>query len=91
MHIENNTHTWGGVQLCRVAWDSYVRSPTGVIQETSNNRFTIQEPSLTIASKRQVTHYPRVTKKKKKHDQWPQPSTKQTRCFYELKGYISRS
>ena len=32
----------------------------------SNDKFTIQEPGLPIASKRQVTHYPRAIKKKKK-------------------------
>ena len=32
----------------------------------SNDRFTIPKPILPIASKRQVTHYPKVTKKKNK-------------------------
>ena len=65
MHTANNMHTWGRVQLRRVAWDSYVPSPTCVTQETSNDGFTIPEPSLPIASKRRVIHYPRVTKKGK--------------------------
>ena len=34
--------------------------------ETSNDRFAIPEPVLLIASERQVTHYPRVIKKKNK-------------------------
>jgi len=47
-----------------------------------------REPVLQIASKSRVTHSPRVTKKeKRKHSQWPQQSTKQTRCSYELKRY----
>ena len=64
MHMVNNTHIWGRVQLRRVTWYLYVQSPTGVTQETSNDKFTIQEPDLPIASKGQVTHYPKVTKKK---------------------------
>ena len=32
-------------------------------QERSNDRVTILEPIFPIASKRRVTHYPRVTKK----------------------------
>ena len=51
----------GEVQLRRVTWDSYVRIPTFVARETSNDRFTIPEPVFPIANKRQVTHYPRVT------------------------------
>ena len=73
------------MQLRKVSWDSYVWSPTFVTQETSNDRFTILKPVLPIASKRRATHYLRVIKKKNKHDQQPQPSTKQTRCSYELK------
>ena len=34
--------------------------------ETSNDRFAIPKPVLLIASERQVTHYPRVIKKKNK-------------------------
>ena len=64
MHTANNMHTWGRVQLRRITWDLYVQSPTSVTQEMSDNSFTIQEPGLPIASKRQVTHYPRVTKRK---------------------------
>jgi len=41
-HMTNNTHTWGEVQLHRVAWDSYNRNPIGVTQETSNDKLTIQ-------------------------------------------------
>ena len=85
MYTTHITHTWGGVQLRRVAWDSYVWNPTFVAQETSNDRFTIPEPVLPLASKWQVTRYPRVTKKKKKK------KYKQG-CSYELtqqttKGY----
>ena len=50
----------------------------------NNDRFTIPKP-LPIASKRRVTHYPRVTKKKNKNGQRLQPSIKQARCFYEFK------
>ena len=71
--MANNTYKWGGVQLRKVAWDLYVRIPTFVTKETSNDRFTIQEPVLLIASKRQVTHYPKVTKKEKQT--WPMAST----------------
>jgi len=35
----------------------------------SNDKFTIQESILPIARKRQVTHYPKVTKKEKQT--WP--------------------
>ena len=66
MHITHITHTWGRVQLQRVAWDLYIRNPTFVAQETSNDIFTIPKPVLTLASKWRVTHYPKVTKKKKK-------------------------
>ena len=68
-HTTNNMHTWGGVQLRRVTWDSYARIPTFITQEISNDMFTLQEPVLPIASKRQVTQYPRVTKKEKQT--WP--------------------
>jgi len=61
MHTTHNMHTWGGVLLRRVAWDSYVRIPTFFAQETSNDKFTIPKPVLPIASKRRVTCYPRVT------------------------------
>jgi len=60
------THTWGGVQLQRAVWDSDVRSPTFVAWETSNNRYTILEPVLTLVSKWRVTHYLIVTQKEKK-------------------------
>ena len=87
--MANNTHTWGGVQLCRVVWDSYVRSPTFVTWETSNDRFTILEPVLSIVSKRWVTHYPRVTKNEKQT--WPTFATinqNKQGAFTSLKGYI---
>ena len=60
------THTWGRVQLQRAVWDSDVRSPTFVAWETSNNRFTIPEPVLTLVSKWRVTYYPIVTQKEKR-------------------------
>ena len=60
-HTTHIMHTWGGVQLQRVAWDLYVRIPTFVAREMSNDKFTILEPVLPISSKRRVTHYPRVT------------------------------
>ena len=47
--------------ICKVTWDLYVRIPTFVAWEMSNDRFTILESILPIASKRRVTHYPRVT------------------------------
>ena len=89
IQLEPNPRTQH-TQLCRITWDLYlsVRSPTNVTRETSNDRFTIQGRSLPIASKRWVTHYPKVTKKGKKNGQRPQPSTKQIRYSYELKGYI---
>jgi len=40
-HTTHITHTWGEVQLWRVAWDSYVSSRTFVARKTSNNRFII--------------------------------------------------
>ena len=40
------------VQLPRVAWDLYVWSPMGVTQETSNDKFTIHEPSLPIVKQK---------------------------------------
>ena len=45
----------------------YIQIPTFVTQEMSNGRFTIEELVLPIASKRRVTHYLRVTKKRKKN------------------------
>ena len=70
-------------------WNSYVRSPTFVTWETSNDRFTILEPVLSIASKRWVTHYPRVTKNEKQT--WPTFATinqNKQGAFTSLKGYI---
>ena len=55
------------VQLWRVAWDLNVRSPNFVARETSNDRFIILAPVLPLARKWRVTHYPRVTKKKKEN------------------------
>ena len=66
MHTTHITYTRGGVQLWRVAWDLYVWILTFIAQEMGNNRFTIPELILLIASKRRVTHYPRITKKKNK-------------------------
>ena len=65
-HMTHIMHTWGGVQLWRAAWDSYVWILTFVARVTSNDRFTTAKPVLLIASKMQVTHYPRVTKNKNK-------------------------
>ena len=45
---------------------SYVQIPTFVAREMRTDRFAIPEHVLPIASKRRVTHYPRVTKKKNK-------------------------
>ena len=83
MHTTHITHTWDEVQLRRAAWDSYIRSPTFVAQEMSNDRVTIPESVLPFTSKWRVTHYPRVIKKEKENKQG---------CFYELtrqttKGY----
>ena len=96
-HTTHNTHTWGGVKLRRVAWDSYVQTPTFVTWEMSNNRLTTPELVLPIASKMRVTHHPRVTKKKNKGAFTS--SNKQTRlllraqtnkqgCSYEFKKDI---
>jgi len=65
MHTTHITHTWGGVQLRKVAWDSYVLIPTFFSREISNDKFAILELVLLIASKRQVTRYPRVIIKEK--------------------------
>ena len=65
MHTTHITHTWGGVQLRKVAWDSYVLIPTFFAREMSNDKFAILELVLLIASKRQVTRYPRVIIKEK--------------------------
>ena len=77
---EPNLWTWHTSHIHRVGCNSeelcgisYVWIPTYVAQETRNDRFVILEPILPIASKRWVTHYPRVTKKKKQ------------RCSYKLK------
>ena len=80
-HTTHITHTWGGVQLRRATWDSYVRSPTFVARETSIDLFTILEPVLPLASKWQVTHYPKVIKKKKENKQG---------CSYELTQQITK-
>lgn len=39
--MTNNMYTWGGVHSQRIVWDSYIRNPTCITQETNNNRFTI--------------------------------------------------
>ena len=57
------------MQLQRATWDLYIRSPTFVTWETSNDSFTIPKPILPLVSKSQVTHYPRVTKRKKEKKQ----------------------
>ena len=63
-------------------------------REMSNGKFTIPEPVLAIASKRRVTHYPKVTEKKNKcaltssNNQTRvllQAQTTKQRCSYELK------
>ena len=87
MHMPHIMHTWGGVQLRRAAWDSYVQSPTFVARETSNDRYTIPKPVLPLASKWWVTHYPRVTKKKKENKQMcSYEQTQQTTKGYSLCG-----
>ena len=86
MHTTNNTCTWGRMSLHRVAWDSYVRSATFVTWEMSNDRFTIPELVLPIVRKRHVTHYQRVTKRKNKHGQWSQASTKQNKLLLRAKS-----
>ena len=73
MYTTHNLDKWGGVQLCRVAWDSYVRISTFVAWESSNDKFTILEPISLIARKNGVTHYPRVIKKEKQT--WPTAAT----------------
>ena len=88
VHSEQHAYMERGVTLqncmgfiCPKSHQCYLRN--------KNDKFIIQETIMPIASKRQVTHYPRVTKKKNKHGQQPQPPTKQTRGFYEIKGFIS--
>ena len=61
IHTTHNTHTWGKVQLCKVMSDLYIRILTLVAWETSNDRFTIPELVFSIASKRPMTHYLRIT------------------------------
>jgi len=65
-HTTHITHTWGGVQHRRAAWDSYVQNPTFVTQETSNDKFTIPESVLPLASKWQVITILKPLKEKKK-------------------------
>ena len=62
-------HIWGEVQLRRAVWDSYFRSRTFVARETSNDKFTILELVLRLASKWRMTQYSRVTKKEKENKQ----------------------
>ena len=87
-HTTHITHTWGEVQLRRAAWDfRYVRSPTFVAWEMRNDRFTILELVLPFANKWWVTHYPRVTKKKKENKQGcSYKLTQQTTKGYSLCG-----
>ena len=61
MHMTHIMHTWGGVQLWKATWNSYVQSPTFVAREMSNDKFIIPKPVLPLASKWWVTHYPKVT------------------------------
>ena len=85
MHMTHILHTWGRVQLWRVAWDSYVWISTFVAQETSNDRFTILEHVLPIASKRRVIHYLESLKGKKKRVLLQAQTNKQG-CSYKLKS-----
>ena len=78
---------WLGPNLCtrKVTWDSYFRIATFVTWEMSNDRFTIPEPILPIANKRQLTILELLKKKKQiKVLLWAQTANKQ-RCSYELK------
>ena len=60
-HTTHIMHTWGGVQLRRAVWDLYVQIPTFVARKMNNDRFIILEPIFPLASKWQVTCYPKVT------------------------------
>ena len=84
MHTTHIMHTWRNVQLWRVTWDSYVWISTFVAQEMSNERFTILEPVLPIASKRRVIHYLESLKRKKKV--LLQAQTNKQGCSYKLKS-----
>ena len=43
MHTTYIMHKWGGMRLRRVVLDSYVRIPTFVAWEMSNDKYTILE------------------------------------------------
>ena len=88
MHMTHILHTWGRVQLWRVAWDSYVWISTFVAQETSNDRFTILEHVLPIASKRRVIHYLESLKRKRKKCSYKLRQTNEG-ALTSLKVYIS--
>ena len=101
VQLEPNPRTWhtsrihgAGCNSEELRGISYVRIPTFIAWETSNDKFTIPEPVLAIASKRRVTHYPKVSEKKNKcaltssNNQTRvllQAQTTKQRCSYELK------
>ena len=90
MHTTHITHTWGEVQLQRVAWDLYVRIPTFVGLEMSNNRFTIPKPIFPIESKWRVTYYTKVTWKEKQTSPTTATINQTNKCaLMSLKVYTS--
>jgi len=90
IHLGPNPRTWhtsrihrAGCIFERLRQILYVQIPTFVVWETINDKFAIPLPILPIASKRRVTHYPRVSKKKNKGALTS--SNNQKRCSYKLK------
>ena len=91
IRLRPNPRTWHtsrihgvGCNSEKLRWISYVQISTFVAQDMRSNKFALPELVLPIVSKRWVTHYPRVNKKKNKGALTS--LNKQTRgCSYELK------
>lgn len=84
MHMANNTHAWGGVQLWRVVWIRMSKVPRVLLEKQVMIGSLSKSLVWQLSRKWWVNHYPKVAKKKNKYGQWPQISIKQTRCSYEL-------
>ena len=74
MHMAHNTHTWGGVRLHRVTWDSYVRIPPLLLEKWSTTGSLSQNLFCLLQAKGEWLIILESLKKKDKQ-----------RCFYKLK------
>jgi len=51
MHTANNTHTWGEVQLHRVAWDSMFEVPQVLLGKRATTALLSKNPVCQLQSK----------------------------------------